>query len=98
MERSPALIKLGSGGAKEEEKPRMALVDALDDWFFGQDCFHDAVAAFAERHEAALTPRPGGDFAHDLHAAHAAFSAEFEGAVSDFLAAQGATMADLEVG
>ena len=35
---------------------------------------------------------------HHLHAAHAAFSAEFEGAVADFLASQSATMADLEVG
>ena len=73
----------------------LELVEALNEWHWNNNCFHDHVLQFAKSHELILKSDED-EHSHELYRLHEEFRQLLEGFVASFLDHYGSTLQDLE--
>lgn len=72
------------------------LLEALNDWYFASNSFHDLVVQFAIENCDHFTSGPGGEHSFLAHELQRQFAQQIEGHIQGFLDHHGATMEVLE--
>ena len=73
----------------------LELVEALNEWHWNNNCFHDHVLQFARHHELILKSEED-EHSHELYQLHEDFRQLLESFVTSFLDHYGATLENLE--
>mmetsp|Transcript_40098 Transcript_40098/g.74765 ORF Transcript_40098/g.74765 Transcript_40098/m.74765 type:complete len:168 (+) Transcript_40098:181-684(+) len=73
----------------------LKLVEALQEWHWNSNCFHDHVVHFARSHQGSLM-KDSQEHTHELFQLHGEFKNQLEQFVSSFLDHYGASFQDLE--